>query len=100
MGRFSSIFPAFVPWPSLTPSQATPHPHRLLVGEPGSPGREKLHARVTQAQLQAQTLQRRGVGPSTLASSKKRAAEDYAPLSQGQEAHWEVRAGQDQDQAL
>jgi len=46
--------------------------------------------RCAQAQLQAQTLERRGVGPSTLASSKKRAAEDYAPLSQGLEAHWEV----------
>ena len=30
------------------------------------------------------------MGPSTLATSKKRAVEDYAPLSEGQEAHWEV----------
>jgi len=64
--------------------QATPHPHRLLVGG------EKLHARVTQAQLQAQTLERRGVGSTIFADSKKRAGEDYAPLSHGQEAHWEV----------
>jgi len=72
--------------------QATGFPHRLLVGDPetGTPPREKLHARVTQAQLNAQTLERKGVGPSTLANSKKRAAEDYQPLSEGQEAHWEV----------
>jgi len=72
--------------------QATPHPHRLLVGDPdeGVPPREKLHARVTQARLQSQTLERKGVGPSTLANSKKKAVEDYAPLSEGQEAHWEV----------
>ena len=33
--------------------QATPHPHRLLVGDPdeGVPPREKLHARVTQVML-------------------------------------------------
>ena len=33
--------------------QATPHPHRLLVGDPdeGVPPREKLHARVTQVIL-------------------------------------------------
>ena len=43
-----------------------------------------------QAQLQAQTVERKGVGPSTLAASKKRAVEDYAPLNKGQEAHWEV----------
>merc|ERR1719150_1212182 len=72
--------------------QATPHPHRLLVGDldEGVPPREKLHARVTQARLQSQTLERKGVGPSTLANSKKKAVEDYAPLSEGQEAHWEV----------
>jgi len=35
-------------------------------------------------------VERKGVGPSTLATSKKRAAEDYAPLEEGQEAHWEV----------
>jgi len=72
--------------------QATPHPHWLLVGDldEGVPPREKLHARVTQARLQSQTLERKGVGPSTLANSKKKAVEDYAPLSEGQEAHWEV----------
>ena len=40
--------------------------------------------------MQAQTVERKGVGPSTLAASKKRAVEDYAPLNEGQEAHWEV----------
>jgi len=72
--------------------QATTFPNQVVVGDPscGLPAQEKLHARVTQAQLQAQTLERKGVGPSTLATSKKRAAEDYAPLEEGQEAHWEV----------
>lgn len=72
--------------------QATTFPNLLVVGDPrlGVPPQEKLHARVTQAQLQAQTVERKGVGPSTLAASKKRAVEDYAPLNEGQEAHWEV----------
>jgi len=72
--------------------QATPFPNLVVVGDPqlGVPPQEKLHARVTQAQLQAQTVERKGVGPSTLATSKKRAVEDYAPLNEGQEAHWEV----------
>ena len=80
----------------------------MVIGDPslGISPQERLHARVnhvsillffeqliesaTQVQLEAQTLERKGVGPSTLANSKKRADEDYAPLSQGQEAHWEV----------
>merc|ERR1719209_1189367 len=72
--------------------QATNYPNLLVVGDPASgvAPQEKLHVRVTQSQLQAQTLERKGVGPSTLATSKKRAVEDYAPLSEGQEAHWEV----------
>jgi len=72
--------------------QATSFPNKLIVGDPagGIVGREKLHARVTQAQLEAQNVCRRGVGPTTLAASKKRAVEDYAPLEAGCEAHWEV----------
>jgi len=72
--------------------QATPHPNVMVIGDPslGISPQERLHARVNHVQLEAQTLERKGVGPSTLANSKKRADEDYAPLSQGQEAHWEV----------
>ena len=52
---------------------------------------EKLHTRVTQAQLVSQEVSRRGVGPSTLSNSKKKAIEDYNPIMEaGQEAHWEV----------
>ena len=82
--------------------QATAHP---------SPrAGEKLHTRVTQAQLEAQVttivmimfrinsvmlcwqdVSRKGVGPSTLSHSRKKAAEDYTPIMEaGQEAHWEV----------
>ena len=44
-----------------------------------------------QAQLKAQEVKRRGVGPTTLSSSKKKAVEDYTPIMEsGQEAHWEV----------
>ena len=57
----------------------------------GVPAQEKLYSRVTQAQLKAQEVQRRGVGPSTLSASKKKAVEDYTPIMEsGQEAHWEV----------
>jgi len=72
--------------------QATQFPQVVVVGDKdqGIPAKERLHARVTQAQLEAQSVQRKGVGPSMLAVSKKRAVEDYAPLSEGQEAHWEV----------
>ena len=52
---------------------------------------EKLHTRVTQAQLVSQEVSRKGVGPSTLSNSKKKAIEDYNPIMEvGQEAHWEV----------
>jgi len=71
-------------------SQATNFPNLLVVGSNGCPGREKLHQRVTQAQLKSQSLERKGVGPIKMAAPKKRAMEDYAPLKDGQEAHWEV----------
>jgi len=72
--------------------QATSFPNLVVVGDTsmGIPSQERLHTRVSQAQLKAQTVERRGVGPTTLAASKKRAVEDYAPLNEGQEAHWEV----------
>ena len=53
--------------------------------------KEKLHTRVTQAQLVSQEVSRKGVGPSTLSNSRKKAVEDYNPIMEvGQEAHWEV----------
>ena len=73
--------------------QPTSVPNILIVGDTktGTPAQEKLYSRVTQAQLKAQEVKRRGVGPSTLSSSKKKAVEDYTPIMEsGQEAHWEV----------
>jgi len=67
-------------------SQATQYPNVML-----KMGVDRLHQRVNQCQLDVETSQRKGVGPSMLTSiPKKRAVEDYAPLSEGQEAHWEV----------
>jgi len=71
-------------------SQATDYPNLMVVGCNGEPGREKLHQRVTQAQLKSQSVERKGAGPVKMAAPKKRALEDYAPLKDGQEAHWEV----------
>ena len=73
--------------------QATPVPNLLVVGDSntGVAAQEKLYSRVNQAQLKAQEVKRRGVGPTTLSSSKKKAVEDYTPIMEsGQEAHWEV----------
>jgi len=73
--------------------QATPVPNLLVVGDAntGVAAQEKLYTRVNQAQLKAQEVKRRGVGPTTLSSSKKKAVEDYTPIMEsGQEAHWEV----------
>ena len=36
-------------------------------------------------------VSRKGVGPSTLSNSRKKAVDDYSPIMEvGQEAHWEV----------
>ncbi|CAB4055597.1 TBC domain-containing protein C1952.17c,TBC1 domain family member 13 [Lepeophtheirus salmonis] len=51
---------------------------------------DRLHHRVQQKCLTSQTVERRGLGISKLSESKKKAAEDYAPLGKGEEAHWEV----------
>jgi len=68
-------------------SQACDYPNKDMVRR----GSDRLHQRVNQSQLDEERSLRKGVGPSVLASvPKKRAKEDYAPLSEGQEAHWEV----------
>jgi len=54
-------------------------------------GIDRLHHRVNQSQLEVQSSSRKGFGPSLLYSApKKRDGEDYAPLTKGDEAHWEV----------
>ena len=72
----------------MSPVQPTAHPNPVIMA---GAAQEKLHTRVTQAQLVSQEVSRRGVGPSTLSNSKKKAIEDYNPIMEaGQEAHWEV----------
>jgi len=51
---------------------------------------DRLHVRVQQTRLQSQSLQRVGIGMNKLSLSKRKAAENYSPLEDGNEAHWEV----------
>lgn len=68
--------------------QATAHPNPVIQTKLSC---EKLFTRVNQAQLVSQDVSRKGVGPSTLSSSRKKAVDDYSPIMEaGQEAHWEV----------
>ena len=44
-----------------------------------------------QTTLKSQSIERKGLGVQKLSISKKKvSASDYAPLSSGNEAHWEV----------
>ena len=67
-------------------SQATQYPNEAIV----SGQYERLHQRVQQTCLKSQNLERKGLGIAKLSLLKKKATENYAPLAQGQEAHWEV----------
>ncbi|XP_023336219.1 TBC1 domain family member 13 [Eurytemora carolleeae] len=68
-------------------SQASEYPNPVMAEK----GFDRLHQRVTQAQLEVESSQRKGIGPSIMAAKpKKMDIEDYAPLSAGMEAHWEV----------
>ena len=51
---------------------------------------DRLHVRVQQTRLQSQSVQRVGIGMNKLSLSKRKAAENYSPLEDGNEAHWEV----------
>jgi len=68
-------------------SQATEYPNdRVVSGE-----YERLHQRVQQTILKSQSLERKGLGVQKLTIPKKKVSgADYAPLSSGNEAHWEV----------
>ncbi|KAL1456690.1 hypothetical protein WDU94_001398 [Cyamophila willieti] len=55
-----------------------------------SGGRKRLHRRVTHSTLSSANVQRRGLGVTKIALVVRKAAEDYAPLEEGREAHWEV----------
>ncbi|KAI5700731.1 hypothetical protein M8J75_002400 [Diaphorina citri] len=64
--------------------QAAEYPCKAVVT---SGGRKRLHRRVTHSTLSSANVQRRGLG---IALVVRKAAEDYAPLEEGREAHWEV----------
>ena len=51
---------------------------------------DRLHVRVQQTRLQSQSVERVGIGMNKLSLSKRKAAENYSPLEDGNEAHWEV----------
>ena len=51
---------------------------------------DRLHVRVQQTRLQSQSVERVGIGMQKLSLSKRKAAENYSPLENGNEAHWEV----------
>merc|ERR1712080_268949 len=63
------------------------HPNeRIVFG-----GNERLHQRVHQTILNSQSLERKGMGVQKFTlPNKKKCMEDYAPLDEGREAHWEV----------
>lgn len=68
-------------------SQPTEHPNERVVFS----GHERLHQRVHQTTLNSQSLERKGMGVQKFTlPSKKKCIEDYAPLDEGREAHWEV----------
>lgn len=51
---------------------------------------ERLHQRVQMTRLNSQNIERKGLGMSKLSLSKKKNIENYQPLENGNEAHWEV----------
>ncbi|XP_066149005.1 TBC1 domain family member 13 [Euwallacea fornicatus] len=51
---------------------------------------KRLHTRVQRRVLDCANVERRGLGITKIALSVKKASEDYAPMEEGQEAHWEV----------
>lgn len=55
-----------------------------------SKGVKRLHKRVQRTVLKSANVERRGLGVTRIALSVKKAIEDYAPLDEGSEAHWEV----------
>ena len=68
-------------------SQPTEHPNEQVVFG----GHERLHQRVQQTMLNSQSLERKGMGVQKFTlPKKKKYVEDYAPLDEGREAHWEV----------
>ncbi|XP_046650063.1 TBC1 domain family member 13-like [Daphnia pulicaria] len=69
--------------------QATDFPCQEIVGGPDSDS-IRLHNRVQYTALSAGNVERRGIGMNKVSYTVRKAQEDYAVLSSGQEAHWEV----------
>ncbi|XP_046386543.1 TBC1 domain family member 13 isoform X2 [Ischnura elegans] len=67
--------------------QATDFPCHEVVQ---SSGIKRLHKRVQHTILKSANVERKGIGVTKIALSVKKAQEDYAPMPEGSEAHWEV----------
>ncbi|KAJ9581943.1 hypothetical protein L9F63_003696, partial [Diploptera punctata] len=67
--------------------QATDFPCQQVVH---SKGVKRLHRRVQHTVLKSANVERKGLGVTKIALSVRKAPEDYAPMSEGMEAHWEV----------
>lgn len=67
--------------------QATEFPCFNVVN---SSGRKRLHRRVQNSVLNSANVERKGLGPTKIALSVRKNVEDYLPLEEGSEAHWEV----------
>lgn len=66
--------------------QATDYPCDTVVN---SNGRKRLHTRVQYCTLNSANVERKGLGPTKIASASRK-SDDYVPLEEGSEAHWEV----------
>ncbi|KAL0134443.1 hypothetical protein PUN28_001315 [Cardiocondyla obscurior] len=67
--------------------QGTDYPCEKIVN---ANGQQRLHHRVQHTVLKSANVERKGLGVTKIAVSVRKATEDYAPLAEGGEAHWEV----------
>ncbi|GLV45617.1 GTPase activating protein SECIS-dependent read-through [Carabus blaptoides fortunei] len=67
--------------------QSTEFPCDQIVN---SMGVKRLHSRVQRTILKSANVERKGLGVTKISLSIKKATEDYAPMPEGMEAHWEV----------
>lgn len=67
--------------------QGTDYPRKEIVN---ANGQRRLHHRVQHTVLRSANVERKGLGITKIAVSIRKATEDYAPLAEGGEAHWEV----------
>ncbi|XP_043483431.1 TBC1 domain family member 13 isoform X2 [Leptopilina heterotoma] len=68
--------------------QGTDFPCKVIVT---GNGQKRLHRRVQHTVLRSANVERKGLGVTKqIAVSVRKAIEDYAPLQEGSEAHWEV----------